>query len=147
NAGNSSNTAAISVIVGNTAPTAGTLSFANLDDTGHTDTTPITKDGTFDLSSREDTDANDAHTDVAQQHLHDAASTHLPCSTLSLLAHDSFPTRRTSDLNAGNSSNTAAISLIVGNTAPTAGTLSFANLDDTGHTDTTPITKDGTFDL
>ena len=57
NAGNSSNTAAIAVIVDNTAPTAGTLSFANLTDSGHADTpTPITTDSTFDLSLSGDTD-------------------------------------------------------------------------------------------
>src|SRR5207237_9868912 len=67
-----------------------------------------------------------------------------------------YPTPRSSDLYlfhavvtdpAGNSSTTSSINVIVDNTAPTAGTLSFANLADTGSTDTIPVTKDGTFDL
>src|SRR4029077_6830978 len=59
NAGNPPTRNTVEVVVGNTAPTAGTLSFANLTDTGHTDTpTPITQDGTFNLSLSGDSDAN-----------------------------------------------------------------------------------------
>src|SRR5689334_25353210 len=61
-----------------------------------------------------------------------------------------FPTRRSSDLTdpAGNSSTSNPISVIVDNTAPNAGTLSFTGLTDTGSQDSpTPITTDGTFDL
>ena len=57
-AGNSSTSNAIEVIVDNTDPTAGTLSFANLTDSGSSDSTPITQDGTFDLSLSGNTDAN-----------------------------------------------------------------------------------------
>src|SRR5439155_4977923 len=68
NAGNFSNTAAIAVIVDNTAPTAGTLTFAGLTDSGHTDTpTPITTDGTFNLSQRTDTHHSRVPTVVYQQ--------------------------------------------------------------------------------
>src|SRR5205823_2921339 len=107
NAGNVSNTTAISVIADNTAPNAGTLTFANLGDSGHTDTpTPITTDGTFDLSLSGDTDLNGVASVVYQQNLNGAGWTDLPGSRL-------FPTRRSSDLfralvtdNAGNVSNT-----------------------------------------
>src|SRR5204862_432224 len=149
NAGNFSNTAAIAVIVDNTAPTAGTLTFANLTDSGHTDTpTPITTDSTFDLSLSGDTDLNGVASVVYQQNLNGAGWTDLTGSSLSGLADGSYQFRAVVTDNAGNSSNTTAISVIVDNTAPTAGTLSFVNLDDTGHSDTpTAITKDGTFDL
>ena len=49
-AGNSSTSNVIEVIVDNTDPIAGTLAFANLTDSGSSDSTPITQDGTFDLS-------------------------------------------------------------------------------------------------
>src|SRR4029077_14134460 len=147
NAGNSSNTDAIEVIVDNTNPTAGTLSFVGLDDTGHTDTTPITKDGTFTLSLAGDTDANGVDTVVYQQSLNGGAFTDLASNSLSGLADGDYQFRAVVTDNAGNSSNTDAIEVIVDNTNPTAGTLSFVGLDDTGHTDTTPITKDGTFTL
>ena len=45
---------------------------------------------------------------------------------------------------AGNSSTSNAIEVIVDNTDPTAGTLAFANLTDSGSSDSTPITQDGT---
>ncbi|BAV48108.1 Uncharacterized protein MLTONO_3205 [Mesorhizobium loti] len=147
NAGNSSNTAAISVVVDNTAPVAGTLSFNNLTDTGHADATPITQDGTFDLSLANDTDANGIDTVVYQQSLNGGTWSDLPSSSLSGLADGSYQFRAVVTDNAGNSSNTAAISVVVDNTAPVAGTLSFNNLTDTGHADATPITQDGTFDL
>src|SRR5206468_6583876 len=61
NAGNSSNTAPIAVIVDNTAPTAGTLSFANLLDTGHADTTPRSEERRVGKDRRAHTDANGAN--------------------------------------------------------------------------------------
>src|SRR4029077_16011520 len=146
NAGNSSNTTAIPVVVDNTAPTAGTLTFANLTDSGHPDTpTPITTDGTFDLSLSGDTDPNEAASVVYQQNLNGGGWTDLPGSSLSGLADGSYQFRAVVTDNAGNSSNTAAISVTVDNTAPTAGTLSFVGLDDSGSANTPPVTKDGTF--
>src|SRR5256885_1291778 len=149
NAGTFSNATAISVIVDNTAPSAGSLTFANLTDSGHPDTpTPITTDGTFDLSLSGDTDLNGVATVVYQQNLDGAGWTALTGSSLSGLADGSYQFRAVVTDNAGNFSNTAAISVIVDNTAPTAGTLTFASLTDSGHPDTpTPITTDGTFDL
>src|SRR5439155_3033522 len=41
--------------------------------------------------------------------------------------------------NAGNSSTTSAIEVKVDNTAPTAGTLSFSNLTDSGTANTPPV--------
>src|SRR5439155_21669199 len=56
-----------------------------------------------------------------------------------------FPTGRTSDV--GNSFTTAAINATVDTVAPTAGTLSFTGLTDTGSSQSPAITQDGTFDL
>src|SRR5207248_9196391 len=60
-AGNSSTSNVIEVVVDNTAPVAGTLSFAagTLTDTGSSQSPAITQDGTFDLSLSGDTDTND----------------------------------------------------------------------------------------
>src|SRR5205807_1067475 len=128
NAGNFSNTAAISVIVDNTAPTAGTLTFASLTDSGNPHTpTPITTAGTVDLSLSGDTDLNGVATVVYQQNLDGAGWTALTGSS-PLSLPDALPIfRAVVTDNAGNFSNTAAISVIVDNTAPTAGTLTFAS--------------------
>src|SRR6185369_17974399 len=57
-AGNSATSNTISVVVDNTAPAAGTLSFSGLDDTGSANTPAVTKDGSFDLSLTGTSDAN-----------------------------------------------------------------------------------------
>src|SRR5207302_491861 len=57
-AGNSSTSNTIEVKVDNTNPTAGTLSFAGLSDSGSTDTPPITTDNNFTLSLAGNADAN-----------------------------------------------------------------------------------------
>ena len=145
-AGNSSTSNAIEVIVDNTAPTAGTLSFANLTDSGSSDSTPITQDGTFDLSLSGNTDANG--TSVAYEVSHQRRRTGpAPRASQSGLADGDYQFRAVVTDPAGNSSTSNAIEVIVDNTAPTAGTLSFANLTDSGSSDSTPITQDGTFDL
>src|SRR5262249_56936025 len=64
-AGNASTSNTIEVIVDNTNPVAGTLAFANLDDTGSSQSPAVTKDGTFDLSLSGNSDANG--TSVAYQ--------------------------------------------------------------------------------
>src|SRR4029453_992942 len=144
-AGNSSTTPAISVVVDNTAPVAGTLSFANLSDTGSDDSpVDITQDGTFDLSLAGNTDANGTSV-VYQQQLNGGGWTNLASPNLVGLADGSYQFRAVVTDPAGNSSTTAAISVVVDNTAPVAGTLSFANLSDTGSDDSpVDITQDGT---
>src|SRR5207249_945063 len=95
-----------------------------------------------------DTDANGVASVVYQQSLNSGGWTDLSSASLSSLADGSYQFRAVVTDNAGNHSETAAISVIVDNTAPSAGTLSFVGLADSGHTDTpTPITQDGTFDL
>ncbi|MGY4478358.1 Ig-like domain-containing protein [Bradyrhizobium sp. USDA 3364] len=146
NAGNSSTTSAIEVKVDNTAPAAGTLAFANLTDTGSSDPTPITKDGTFDLSLSGNADLNG--TSVSYEVSTDGGATWSTTSAnQSTLADGTYSFHAVVTDPAGNSSTSNAITVTVDNTAPAAGTLAFANLTDTGSSDPTPITKDGTFDL
>src|SRR5439155_1189127 len=57
-AGNSSISNVLEVKVDNTAPTAGTLSFTGLTDTGSSQSPAITQDGTFDLSLSGNADLN-----------------------------------------------------------------------------------------
>src|SRR5205807_142528 len=57
-AGNSSISNVLEVKVDNTAPMAGTLSFAGLTDTGSSQSPAITQDGTFDLSLSGNADLN-----------------------------------------------------------------------------------------
>src|SRR5690349_14345602 len=145
-AGNSSTSNMIEVKVDNTAPVAGTLSFTDLQDTGSTDTTPITKDGTFSLSLSGDSDANGVT--VAYEVSTDGGTTWNPTTeSQSSLADYNHPLHDALPISAGNSSTSNMIEVKVDNTAPVAGTLSFTDLQDTGSTDTTPITKDGTFSL
>src|SRR5205085_1627693 len=130
----------------NTTPTAHTLTTPHPPDTFPTrPSSALTTDGTFDLSLSGDTDANGVAGVVYQQNLNGAGWTDLPGSSLSGLADGSYQFRAVVTDNAGNTSKTTAISVTDDNTAPSAGTLTFANLADTGHTDTpTPITTDGT---
>src|SRR5439155_6956976 len=58
NVGNSFTTAAINATVDTVAPTAGTLSFTGLTDTGSSQSPAITQDGTFDLSLSGNADLN-----------------------------------------------------------------------------------------
>ena len=154
-AGNATATlASQQIIYDTTAPTAGTLSFTGLTDTGSFPDTPVvTQDGTFDLTLTGDTDTNGIGSVVYQQKLGSGDWVNLTgdsSNKLSGLADGSYQFRAVVTDNAGNSSTTDAISVVVDNTAPTAGTLSFAagTLTDTGHKDTpVAITTDDTFTL
>src|SRR4029077_6841656 len=145
-AGKSSTSNTIEVKVDNTAPTAGTLAFASLDDTGSTDATPITKDGTFDLSLSGNVDANG--TAVAYEVSTNGGSTWSSTTAAqSSLADGDYVFRAIVTDPAGNSSTSNVIEVVVDNTAPTAGTLAFTNLVDSGTPNSPAITTDGTFDL
>src|SRR5207302_3961226 len=118
----------------NTAPSAGSLTFANLTDSGHTDTpTPITTDGTFDLSLSGDTDLNGVASVVYQQNLNGGGWTDLAGSSLSGLADGSYQFRAVVTDNAGNFSNTTAISVLVDNTSASASRLTLVSLLERGH--------------
>src|SRR5262249_62036213 len=83
------------------------LSFSGLTDTGHADTTPITKDGTFDLSLSGDLDANGIDTVVYQVSLNGGAWT-TTTANQSDLADGSYQFRTLLTDNACHSSNTAS---------------------------------------
>jgi len=145
-AGNSATSNTISVVIDNTAPTAGTLAFSGLDDTGSTDAPAVTKDGSFDLSLTGSSDAN--ATSVSYEISIDGGSTWTSTTVAqSDLADGSYQFRATVTDAAGNSATSNTISVVVDNTAPTAGALAFSGLDDTGSANTPAVTKDGSFDL
>src|SRR5204863_453106 len=121
-AGNASTTAAIAVIVDNTAPSAGTLSFVGLDDTGSSQSPAITQDGTFSLSLSGNNDLNG--TSVAYEVSTDGGATWSATgASQTSLADGNYRFHAVVTDPAGNASTTAAIAVIVDNTAPSAGTL------------------------
>src|SRR5439155_917008 len=145
-AGNRSTTAAIAMTIDNPYTTPFTPTFANLTDTGTANTPPVTTDGTFDLSLAGNADLNG--TSVSYEVSTDGGTTWTATTDRkSVVYDDSEQLHAVVTDPAGNSSTTAAIAVIVDNTAPSAGTLTFANLTDTGTANTPPVTTDGTFDL
>ena len=142
-AGNSSTSNAIEVIVDNTDPTAGTLAFANLTDSGSSDSTPITQDGTLRPQPERQRGSPTAPASPMRFRIDGGAWTSTTASQ-SGLADGDYQFRAVVTDPAGNSSTSNAIEVIVDNTDPTAGTLAFANLTDSGSSDSTPITQDGT---
>ncbi|WP_032925245.1 Ig-like domain-containing protein, partial [Mesorhizobium sp. LNHC229A00] len=107
-AGNSSNSNAIEVVVDNTAPSAGTLAFANLTDTGTPNTPAVTTDGTFDLSLSGNADANG--TAVTYQVSTDGGTNWTSTTaTQTSLADGDYQFRAVVTDPAGNSSNSNAI--------------------------------------
>src|SRR4029453_18026494 len=125
-----------------TAAVPGTLSLLNFTDSG-TAGDFISNDKSFDLSLA----GNEAGTVVYQASTNGGSSWATTTAAQSNLADGSYQFRAVVTDPAGNSSTTTPISVIVDNTAPTAGTLSFVNLIDTGSDDTPDITTDGTFSL
>src|SRR5207253_2561988 len=75
-AGNSSTSNTITVVIDTTAPTAGTLAFANLADTVTTNTPPVTTHNAFDLSLTGNSDTNG--TSVVYQVSTDSGTTWSP---------------------------------------------------------------------
>src|SRR5207244_5231276 len=109
NAGNRSNTPDTSLIVDYSSHASSSHPFANLADTGHTDTpTPITTDGTFDLSLSGDTDANRSEERRVGKERNGAGWTDLPGSRLSGLADGSQQFRAAVNDNHGNRNNQEA---------------------------------------
>ena len=129
----------------NTVPAAGTLSFANLTDTGSSASDFITKDATFDLALAGQETATG--TTVAYQVSLNGGTFAATSPNLSNLADGDYVFRAVVTDAAGNSSTSNTIEVKVDNTPPAAGTLSFANLTDTGSSASDFITKDATFDL
>ncbi len=132
-AGNNSTSNAIRVVVDNTAPAAGTLTFLNLTDTGSNDTPDITQDGTFDLSLAGNSDANG--TVVAYEVSTDGGATWSPTTASAVgPCRRQLPVPRGGHRPGRQQLDQQRDRVVIDNTAPTAGTLSFTNLTDTGST-------------
>ena len=144
-AGNSSTSNSIEVVVDTAAPAAGTLSFANLTDSGTPNTPPVTTDNTFDLSlAGQETAAGT--TTVYQVSVNGGAFANTTVNQSGLANGDYVFRALTTDA-AGNSSTSNSIEVVVDTAAPAAGTLSFSNLTDSGTPNTPPVTTDNAFDL
>ena len=143
-AGNSANTDAILVTLDHVAPAAGTLSLVGLIDGGSSDSDGVTQDGSFTLSVA---DNEASSTVVYQVSTNGGATWATTTATQTELPDASYQFRAVVTDAAGNSANTAALHVTVDNTAPTAGTLSFTGLTDSGSVNTPPITSDNAFDL
>ena len=115
-AGNSSTSNTIEVKVDNTVPAAGTLSFANLTDTGSSSSDFITKDATFDLALAGQETATG--TTVAYQVSLNGGTFAATSPNLSNLADGDYVFRAVVTDAAGNSSTSNTIEVKVDNTVP-----------------------------
>jgi len=135
------------VAVDTVAPTTGTLSFANLVDTGTANTPAITQNRTFDLSLG----AQEAGSSTVYERSFNGGAFESTIAAQSALADGNYEFRATVTDAAGNTTTTNTISVTVDNAAPTVGTLSFVNLTDStrsGYAGTTDgITSDNSFGL
>ena len=142
-AANVGSTASQLVVIDTAPPAAGTLSFANLTDTGTPNTPPVTQDTAFDLSLAGQEPGSSV---VFQVALNGGGFTTTTASQ-SALADGSYQFRALVTDAAGNTSTSNTIAVAMDNSAPAAGTLSFANLTDSGTPNTPPVTTDNAFDL
>src|SRR6266581_2605555 len=109
-------------------------------------TATIAQDGTFDLSLSGNADLNG--TSVAYEVSTDGGATWSSTGAIQTsLADGDYRFHAVVTDPAGNSSISNVLEVKVDNTAPTAGTLSFTGLTDTGSSQSPAITQDGTFDL
>ena len=131
------------MVVDNSAPASGTLSFSNLTDSGTANTPPVTQDNAFDLTLS----GQEAGASVAYQVSLNGGAFTATTASQSGLADGSYQFRALVTDAAGNSSTSNVIEVVVDNTAPAAGTLAFSNLTDSGTANTPPVTKDNAFDL
>ena len=152
-AGNSVTSNEVAVVVDRTQPTASTLSLTGLSDTGSSEgATPVTTDGTFDLSLAGGTDTN-ISTTTYEVSTNGGSSWTSTKAEQSALADGSYQFRVISTDKADNSRTSNVVSVTVDNTAPTPGTLSLAgNFDDTGSSQAgtsgdPKVTIDGIFNL
>src|SRR5207253_2610566 len=121
-------------------------SLTNLADARTSVASPPTRRSSDLLSLAGDTDANGVS--VAYEVSTDGGSTwSTTSSSQSGLADGSYQFHAVVTDPAGNSSTTSPIGRAAGKKTADAGTLSFANLTDTGSSDATPITTYGTFKL
>ncbi len=115
-AANVGSTASQLVVIDTAPPAAGTLSFANLTDTGTLNTPPVTQDATFDLSLAAQEPGSSV---VFQVALNGGGFTNTP-ATQSALADGSYQFRALVTDAAGNTSTSNTIAVVVDNSAPAA---------------------------
>ncbi|MCL5767432.1 Ig-like domain-containing protein, partial [Acinetobacter sp. ANC5681] len=142
-AGNSAEALSPIITVDNTAPVTGTLAFANFNDTGISATDYITKDQAFDLSLT----GQEAGTTVVYQVSKDNGVWVNTDIAQSNLVDGRYQFKAIVTDKAGNSAETLSPIVVVDNTSPVAGTLTFSNLNDTGASAIDRITQDNSFDL
>ena len=142
-AGNTSTSNVIEVVVDNSVPAAGTLSFSNLTDSGTANTPPVTTDNTFNLTLT----GQESGAAVAYQASLNGGAFAATTASQSGLADGDYQFRALVTDAAGNTSTSNVIEVVVDNSVPAAGTLSFSNLTDSGTANTPPVTTDNTFNL
>jgi hypothetical protein len=127
-----------------TAPAAGTLSFAALQDTGSSSTDRITSSKNFSLQLN----GQEAGTRIEYQVSTDGGKTWTTTTAEQAnLADGQYQFRvKVTDV-AGNSSLSEVQAVTVDSTAPVAGRLVVSNYDDTGSSATDSISQDNNFDL
>ncbi|MGA9082639.1 MAG: Ig-like domain-containing protein, partial [Pseudolabrys sp.] len=123
-AGNTSTSTVIEVVVDNSVPAAGTLSFSNLTDSGAANTPPVTTDNTFNLTLT----GQESGAAVAYQASLNGGAFAATTASQSSLPDGDYQFRALVTDAAGNTSTSNVIEVVVDNSVPAAGTLSFSNL-------------------
>ena len=142
-ANNVGTTASQLVTIDTAPPAAGTLSFSNLTDSGTANTPPVTTDNTFNLTLT----GQESGAAVAYQASLNGGAFAATTASQSGLADGDYQFRALVTDAAGNTSTSNVIEVVVDNSVPAAGTLSFSNLTDSGTANTPPVTTDNTFNL
>ncbi|MFD0668597.1 Ig-like domain-containing protein, partial [Ramlibacter sp. MAHUQ-53] len=142
-AGNDATSNVLEVVIDNTDPAPGTLSFAGLDDTGSDDPVDITQDNSFNLSLAGQESAANVVYQVSFNNGDWASTT----AAQSALADGNYRFRAVVTDAAGNDATSNVLEVVIDNTDPAPGVLSFTDLTDTGSDDTVDITQDNSFNL
>ena len=142
-AGNTSTGNIIAVIIDKTPPVVGTLSFANLIDSGSSDTPPVTTARNFDLALSGTESGANVRYEVSPD---GGASWSETSASQSDLADGTYRFHAIAEDAAGNTSISNELTVTVDNVA-VPGTLGFANLIDTGPSNAQVVTTDNAFDL
>ena len=124
-AGNTSTSNVIEVVVDNSVPAAGTLSFSNLTDSGTANTPPVTTDNTFNLTLT----GQESGAAVAYQASLNGGAFAATTASQSGLADGDYQFRALVTDAAGNTSTSNVIEVVVDNSVPAAGTLSVQQPD------------------
>ncbi|MGY8638125.1 Ig-like domain-containing protein, partial [Bradyrhizobium sp. 14AA] len=145
-AGNSATSNVVTVVVDNTAPTAGTLSLSSYTDSGSSSSDFNSTDKAFDLSLSGNADTNGT-TVVYQVSTNGGGTWSTTTAAQSNLADGSYQFRAVVSDPAGNSSTSNVVTVVIDTSAPTAGTLSLSNYSDSGSSSVDFNSTDKAFDL